>query len=319
MNQAKRWVFFIVFIMLFLTLYLIYRRNNTENPSREDLSGGATVQRQRIDRAIDTASGLSAAEAIDSLHVYSESYALALGASLSPASLGVCYLNQVLADRRASKIFEYFLSLDNEDASQRAVWMFDSKLELLRRYWQTQAEDYTDTESFINLGPTHHATSVAAFFCSYFCSPDVLDEKLQQWDAALNTDAINQIEGVTITAPSRFVDPLFRLTLLAISGNRSGASIDHLNKELDLLSRKITGNSEPFLQAKTVNVFKWNAETIETDFTHVTRGIPASTNSILLELPGFSDPNSWHRVIDKQVFAALEQTINTWRRNGASK
>ena len=73
------------------------------------------------------------------------------------------------------------------------------------------------------------------------------------------------------------------------------------------------------IQAKTVNVFKWNAETLDTDFTHVTRGIPASTNSILLELPGFSDPNSWHRVRDKQVFAALEQTFNTWRRNGASK
>lgn len=318
MNQAKRWVFFIVFVMLFMTLYLIYRRNNTENPSREDLSGGATVQRQRIDRAIDTASGLSPAEAIDSLHVYSESYELASVASVSSSGVGFCYLNEVLADRRASKIFEYFLTLDNADASQRAVWMFDSKLDLLQRYWQTQAEDNTDTKPFINLGPPHHATSVAAFFCSYFCSPDVLDEKLQQWDAALNTDAINQIEGVEM-ASGRFVDPLYRLTLLAISGNRSGASIEQLNKELDLLSRKITGDSGPFLQAKTVNVFKWNAETLETDFTHVTRGIPASTNSILLELPGFADPNSWHRVQDKQVFAALEQTINTWRRSGTGK
>lgn len=317
MNLTNKWIILLMmFVLLSGALYFVYRRNSVQAPTSRDISGGAIVQRERIDKAIDTASKLDPAEAIVSLHEYSESYEVAQLASLSPTSLGICYLKQVLADRRASKIFEHFQSLSNDDSSQEASKMFDSKLALLEREWNRQAEGETDSVG--NLGPLHHATSVAAFLCSYFCSPALFDEKLKRWDTSVVSDAIDQIEGVELMAINRFVDPLFRLNLLVISGSRNGASVEVLNKELDALTRRITGDPEPFLQVETVNLFRWNAETLDTDFTHVTRGVPASANSLLLELPGFPDPNSSLFVQDKKVFAVLEKTIDAWRRSGGS-
>lgn len=312
MRLSNKWLILITCGLVCGAIFLAYRRNSGQKPMSRDISGGAIVQRERIDRAIDTASGLNAESAIAALHEYSESYEVAQLASLTPSSFGICYFRQVLADRRVSKIFEAFLSLNSEDSSKQASQMFDSKLALLVSEWNKQANG--QFAGVGNFGPLHHATSVGAFFCSYFCSPAVLDEKLNRWDASVVSDAIDRIQGVEVMAINRFVDPLFRLNLLVISGVRNGASVEDLNKELDSITRKITGDSTPFLQVESINLFKWDAETLDTDFTHVTRGVPASGKSILLKLPGFPDPNSSLFLQDQQVFAALEKTIDTWRR-----
>ncbi len=65
-----------------------------------------------------------------------------------------------------------------------------------------------------------------------------------------------------------------------------------------------------------MKMFKWSAETLDTDFTHRTRGIPSSDDSVLLELPGFADPNSSSRIQyaeDANVVAQqLLNCIRTW-------
>ncbi len=316
MPSSSRWFTLITSSFVLIAIFLAYRRISVRKPMSRDTSGGAVVQRERIDRAIDTASRLNAESAIAELHEYSESYELAQLASLSPSSLGICYIKQVLADRRVSKVFEKLQSLNSEDSSEQASKVFDSKLALLEREWNTQANG--QHEGVGNLGALHHATSVAAFLCSYFCPPAVLKEKLNSWDASVSADAIERIEGVELMAVNRFADPLFRLNLLVISGVRNGASVEDLNKELDSITRQITGDSKPFLQVESVNLFKWDAETLDTDFTHITRGVPASGNFILLELPGFPDPNSSLFLQDKQVFTAVEHTIDTWRTSDGS-
>ena len=89
------------------------------------LSGGATVQRQRIDRAIETAGKLNVEEAIQSLSQYNESYELAGIATMSPSSPGSCFMNSMLADRRISKVLEHLLSLPVAEAETKAQQIFD--------------------------------------------------------------------------------------------------------------------------------------------------------------------------------------------------
>ena len=86
-------------------------------PKIRDLSGGAKIQRQRIDRAINTASAVSVDEAIASLSEYNESYELAGLATMTSSSLGYCFMNSMLADRRISKIFEHLSSLPANEAN----------------------------------------------------------------------------------------------------------------------------------------------------------------------------------------------------------
>ena len=161
--------------------------------------------------------------------------------------------------------------------------------------------------------PTHHAASIGLFLCSYFCSPQILDSNIKLWTEARNRSEIEKIEGVRHLDPTRFIDPLFQLNLLVIAGDRKGASTKSLDKELDILTRKITGDTKPFLVISKMKLFKWNAETLDTDFTHRTRGVSASGNSVLLELPGFADPNSSLNLQKRDVAEQLMNCVRAWR------
>ncbi len=289
-------------------------RSSNPAPATRDLSGGARVQRERIDRFIDATGKLDVNQAVESLSEYNESYELVQFAGLSPSSLWICYIKQIAAERRVSKCLEYLQKLPEQEASNEASRIFDDKFTIFQNEWQRFSLELGGE----NTGPKHHAASVGLFLCSYFCSPHILDQKLNRWEDIMHSGSFDRIEGVDLLACNRFVDPLFRLNLLVISGWRNGASVEKLNQVLDVLTRKISGDSKPFLQVDTLRVFKWNAETLDTDFTHLTRGVPASGNSILLELPGFNDANTFPFLQDKEVFAHLEETIDKWRQNGGN-
>ena len=62
-----------------------------------------------------------------------------------------------------------------------------------------------------------------------------------------------------------------------------------------------------------MRMFKYSAETLATDFTHRTRGVPASGNSVLLELPGFADPASRMRFQKVDVADQCLNCVRTWR------
>lgn len=286
----------------------VVRRRNMPAPVSRDLSGGAKIQRERIDRVIENTSQLDIEEILASLSVYGESYALAGLASMSPSSLGHCFMKQIVADRRVSKVFEFLQSRSTSEASKQASTIFDTQFSILLSEWDrisnTPGDDSTD--------PRHHAASAGLFLCSYFCSPGVFEEKLSEWDEKMSNTTYDKIQGVGLSG-SRYIDPLFRLNLLVISGDRNGQSTDILNQELETVSRGISGDSKPFLKIEPVKLFRWNAETLDTDFTHISRNVPASGNSVLLELPGFLDPDASLYLQDEQIFAKLEKTINKWR------
>ncbi|MDA0812868.1 MAG: hypothetical protein O3C21_10830 [Verrucomicrobia bacterium] len=290
-------------------------RNSSIPPGKRDISGGLEIQRSRIDRAISMVEAVPIDEAVNSMATYDEAFELAQLASLSPSSRHKHFISQILSDRRGSKIFEAILALPPDKASLKSNEIFHGQFKKLVAEWNRFArmKGHESTES------AHHAASFGIFLCSYFCDPQTLDRNLELWDKTMTAPIYDEIEGVKLLASSRFIDPLFRLNLLVISGSRNGASVVDLNKELDVLTRKISGDSRAFLEVRNLNLFRSNAETLDRDLTSMIRGVPASANSILLELPGFSDPNSAIFLKDEQVVAVLTDTINAWRTQGVSK
>ncbi len=291
-------------VVLSIVAILAYRRRENPPPKIRDLSGGAKIQRQRIDRAINTADELSVNEAIASLSEYNESFELAQLASTTSASFGILTINSMLGDRRISKIFEHLKSLPVAVADAKAQRIFEDHLAILQKEWQKLAK----TGGLPGTGPPHHATSAGAFFCSFFSSKETLDSKIKRWNTVLG-----QPEFERIPYPTRLIDPLFHLNLLVISGNKHGRSVSQLNEELVPLCKKIYGEEKPFLQVTQMRMFKWSAETLDTDFTHRTRGVPASGNAVLLELPGFASPSSSLRVQKVDVADQCLNCIRTWR------
>jgi hypothetical protein len=283
-----------------------------------DLSGGAIIQRKRIDEFIRSTSELSVERAIESLNENGETFGVVSLAALSPTSLGRCYIKQVLADRRVTRVFQHLEEQPAHLAASAANDIFEDKLEIMVANWKQMALGGSNSaDSFARLGPDHHAASVGLFFCSYFCSPNVFDEKLHKWDEQMNATVFDQIDGVQFLSNNRLIDPLFRINLLVISGSRNRASIDALNRELEVMSGKITGDSKPIFEITKLNLFTWDAETLDTDFTNVTRGVPASADSVLMQLPGFADANSGAYLQDEQVLSQLVKTISKWRQSGS--
>ncbi len=303
MRSRIIWTLAVVVVLSILAVFT-YRRRENPPPRIRDLSGGARIQRQRIDRAINTASAVSVDEAIASLSEYNESYELAALAGESPAIKGTLYINRMLGDRRISKIFEHLSSLPATKANAKAQQIFDDHLATLQKEWRNLAKN----GGLPRTGPPHHAVSAGLFLCSFFSSRETLDSKIQHWH-----DALIRPEFEKIPYPSRLIDPLFHLNLLVISGHKHGRSVSQLNKELESLCQKIFRDEKPFLQVTQMRMFKYSAETLATDFTHRTRGVPASGNSVLLELPGFADPASPRRFQKVDVADQFLNCIRTWR------
>ena len=299
----------VVFLLILLSAFLAYRRNDKSPPKFYDLSGGAKIQRQRIDRVTETARILDIDKAIESLSQYSESFELALLSGLSPASKGKVMMNCMRGDRRVLKIFEHLLSLPSKEADAKSREIFEMHFSTLHRSWL----DLMPNGGLPKTGPPHHAASAGLLFCSFFCSPELLDAEIKRWDEILGSPEFRKNDVGSIPTPAKLLDPLFRLNLLVISGQRKGRSVTRLNEDLEAVCQKITGDVKPFLQASQMTMFKWSAETLNTDFTHVTRGVPASGNSAILVLPGFADHDSVFNLWDRDVASLCENCIRTWR------
>ena len=280
-----------------------------------DLSGGAKIQRQRIDRVIASTESLSIDKAIAELANRNEAYDLIGLAAMSPSSRYPHYMSKIVADRRVSKIVEYLDSLSQSKAAQVSEEIFDSQFAKFLAEWKR----LSSSRGRANTGPTHHAASVGLFLCSCYCSPQVLNKKISLWRKSLSDESFEQIDGVSLLVESRFIDRLFHLNLLVISGFKAGESIEELDKKLKKASAAITDDSRQFLQVTNLSLFRWNAETLTTDFTYVTRGVPASVNSILSEFPGFADPNSSRFLRDEDVFKHLLQIMEEWQISGRKK
>lgn len=318
--DLKRRTFFVsLLLLLSLLIILSIPRHSVPKPKNRDLSGGATIQRKRIDNFIDSTARISFDGAVEELNKNGEIFAMIVLAGLSSSSPDRSFLNQVRADRRVSKIYQHLKSLPATTASDQAVKIFDAKLKLLEETWHLAASKKAfNHELMEKVGPDHHAASAALFLCSLFCSSDITNQKMREWDRVMDTPDYDHIQEVSALRSNRRLDPIFRLNLLIICGYRKGASIGELKLRLASLSKMITGTEEPILNIEMVRLYNWDAETLDTDFTHVVRGVPASGKSTLVEFPGLPDCNVSYCLHDQQSFDAVETLINGWQREGGT-
>lgn len=306
MSQKKLLLAVLVVLSVFAASAFSQQQNL---PQKSGLSGGATNQRQRIDRAIDTAMLMTVEEAIQSLNKHNESYQLAHLSTLTPASPGRCFMNSMRGDRRICKIFEHLLSLPPKEADKEAQSMFDNQFPIFVDEWRKGVRQ----SGFPKTGPHHHSLSAGLFFCSYFCSKDDLDSRIQKWNETLRKPEFEQSESGKLFAPSRVIDPMFHLNLLVISGYRHQKSIAELNRDLETVCKKIAGEGKPFLQATQLSFYKSYAETTDTDFTHITRGAPASDTQLLIEIPGFASHDASLNLQIPDRWDPCLATVQAWR------
>ncbi len=285
-------------------------------PSNLDHTDGERMGRIQIDRFIQTTSAMEIDAVLNSLNENGETYSIVSSASRS-SSVGSCYIKQVLADRRALRIFQYLSEKDADVASTESAAIFDEKLRLLANDWgRLTSAKSVSYDNLAALGPDHHAASIALFFCSFFCAPEILDQKMKDWDDAMDLPKFEKIEGDQFLKVHRCIDPLFRLNILLISGRRNGADVGGLELKITALSPLITGGKSSFLKVKDLKLFKWNAAASDTHFVYMTRGVPASENAVLLILPGFTELTADVYLQNPQTFSLVRQTIDQWRFTG---
>ena len=225
MKSRIIWALAVVVVLSILAVFT-YRRRENPPPKIRELSGGAKIQRQRIDRAINTASAVSVDEAIASLSEYNESYELAGLATMTSSSLGYCFMNSMLADRRISKIFEHLSSLPANEADAKAQQIFDDQFALFVKEWR----NFVKNRGIPLTGPPHHAASAGLLLCSSFCSKETLNSKIQRWNDTMTQPEFEQNDGVKYGERGRLIDRVFHLNLLVNAGQKYGKSVSQLNK-----------------------------------------------------------------------------------------
>ena len=100
-----------------------------KRPGNRNLSGGATVQRKRINTFIENTSSMGLDQALFSLSDgKNEDFNVAHFAGLQSGFGPPIVMKQVLADRRVSKIYELLSQRTTGEASEIVARAFDEKL-----------------------------------------------------------------------------------------------------------------------------------------------------------------------------------------------
>lgn len=292
MPSPRRLALTIAAVLLLCTFFLTIGKRRVRPSATAPLAASQpSEQRQRIDRTIDFVADLSVQQAVESLSEYNETFELASLASLSSASIGSLYLNQIRGDRRVAKIWQYLDSLPAERAEAISSAMADQKISEYHSHYAGRESDpnWPRHES----DPKRHAASAALFFCSYFCMPETLDAKMQEWDRLMSSNqfAIGHGPSGDYWKSLLRYDPLFGANLLVISGARQGRSVQDLNQRLESQYSPGPQYESPFT-VETANLFRSDALTVDTDFTAVTRGAAFDNTDIIVTFPAFLNPDA---------------------------
>jgi hypothetical protein len=308
--SLKSITFIVATAVLMITyIALINIREKKDPPKIRDLSNGAIVQRQRIDRSIELTKQLTIEETIANLSESNESYMLADFATVSSSAKGDIFINSMRGDRRVCKIFEHLLTLPQKEAALKAESIFDNQLPIFVEEWRKFARE----GGLPNTGPHHHALSAGLFLCSYFSSTDALKSRIREWNEAVGVPEIARANGAKLFMPTRIINRLFLLNLLVISGERQRRSTASLNRDLNSICRKISGGGPPFLQVIQMRLYSHQAETTDTDFTYRTRGVPASGTKIVCEIPGFDSNHAALMFLNSdEEWSVFLATIEAW-------
>lgn len=269
-----------------------------------DLSGGAPVQRERIDSFIERV-GDQDIEQLE-LSLASEEITVFLSGMADPLlGSGINVFEQVCADRRVRKIYQEYREMGQDVADRKSRELFD--------YWIEQhGLHYEEQVRFINAHgaedggavsmSTSHACASALLLMLHFCEPQMVVRSAERF-RSLNegifskidrqtfpylddSDSFNRGFGVTFFQ----LDDFFFFNLFFVGVQRAADRPDA--KAIALNHLGVPNHSLDLLREGAL--YRWDAETLQYDFTHIHRLVPPSMNDKIIEFSYFR--TWWPRV-----------------------
>lgn len=247
---------------------------------KRDLSGGATIQRKRIETFIKNTAAMDCERALASLSEPSEDFNVAYLAGLTNLPTPPIVMRQILADRRVAKIYEELAKLPADQACEKATRAFDGKLQKHEEEFGKWCNGTSKYQLYPAFHP--HAASATLFLCASFCSTETFQQKFDSWYARLGQP---QFDNGGASKRCRYPDPLFAVNLLVLVAEKQGQSLEELNAKLTDTATKFDVRLP---KAQELKFFRWNAHTNDTDFTHVHRGVAFDPTAIMTEVTGFA-------------------------------
>lgn len=279
--------------------------------------GGLPAQRQRIDKIIDSVAAMDYAQLVEDLSQYNERFEVAQAAGLSSAITGVSAhtLRQVLADRRAMKLYELLQSSSAEEQKRAPLKLFRAKMQLHRELCAKPLN-----ESLAMSEANYHALNVALFLCAMFCDPDDVVAECDEWvacddavgvvlvpsDEELDLEELTESSDPVVPGPDMlFVASVYTIMLT----ERNLMPEDILRQRVVDLRETMDFALPPLVK---FNLYRTSAHTTELDFLHRHRAVSPDSSALAATIIGFDD---WERGgllwrLDKTKVAA--QKLRSW-------
>lgn len=275
--------------VLCATLAALLLAVNGPATAQDDTQRGRkpSVQRQRIDRFIESTGAMTYEELAAALNKYSEGYELVQLAGMSGGGSPTPSVSmlKVLGDRRVAKMYEILSKEEPKVVAERASALFAEKL--ARQVEETRLTREKDPKADPSFGTAVHAHALnAAFFlCAITCDKATVLKHLEEWHAAFPDDHQLYPDPFSSGLPNS----LFELNVYLLLLHRDGASQAELKLRVDELKREFGWEDDDSFKFEMLRLYRWNAHTTDRDFTHITRGAPTDDKDILLEVAGFRD------------------------------
>ncbi len=280
------------------------------------LAAGAPIQRKRIDAFIEqTRSYATFDETADAI---SQPVDVVFAAGMHPSDSvpSTTYLS-VLADRRVAKLFAFLDTIPTDEASRKAVELFDSKLAAHEAGIVKIVADWRDGDGKVEpvpLGANYHALAASLFLCGAFCDGPAVSRKASEWHENIGRQAddvvadpnLEQLEAeiVQYGRPEKLY--LFNVYVLVLDRNACLPAED---------IEQTIGRRVPRLER--IPFSAWDAHTNAFDFTKLHRGVPVDDSKTL---GTFSVARSWDGELyfdesgQKGILEELQLLTETCRR-----
>ncbi len=191
--MKRNWVVLVgLFVTLHVAIWFMYRRRSDPQPPSAPAHTPTTGGQSQANRVDDFVAQTEAYTTFDTC-------ALGLGDAIqadfdvvfdakfqSQDAIPQMSFAQVLADRRAAKLYGFLMEMPKDEAARKAVELFHEKLDFHRNEmefglngWKTNGK----AERPVALYRNHHATLCALFLCSNFCDGRDVLKLVDQWES----------------------------------------------------------------------------------------------------------------------------------------
>lgn len=294
--MSRRVVVVLVLFALANGFFLLntFSRRRTLPPAQDfakpDYSGGAHIQRDRIEKYVGRVAGADIDKLVKELNTYEPLLVFAESRSQDPVpelTFEVC-----LANRRLAAIYAILRERNRRDSADACVNIFNDKLSIMKADWARvffEWEEQGGSKKVVPIIEDYHSASAALFLVASFSDSQSLIDCVDRWTESAEeirrrVDSRGDLKPLENEARMRGgLESLFTLNLyiLHLTERFQVGPIDSI---LDGLTRRpMTYTVIPFIA--------WDGHTNASDFTHNHAMVPIDSNKVIRT---FDVCRSWH-------------------------